>query len=88
MTIHINTRKKGLIWRLFHTCEFERIEEVHYWEHECKRGHPNYPKAFNRWYLFSYDIGKCKHCGKIRERKFDNIVLPIGGRDVCYRTIY
>lgn len=84
----IQTKCKGLIWRLFHTCEFERIEEVHYWEHECKRNHPNCPKVFNRWYLFSYEIRKCKHCGKIKKRKFNNGILPIGGRDVCYRTIY
>lgn len=88
MPIVVNTRKKGLIWKIFHTCEFEFVEDVHFWEHECKRSHPKYPTVFNRWYLFSHNITKCKHCGKIKKRKFDNIVLPIGGRDVCYRTTY
>lgn len=88
MAIKVNARKNSWWWKWFHTCEFELVEEVHYWLHECKRGHPRYPNAFNRWYQYTIEVSKCKHCHKINKRKYDNIVLPRGGRDACSGTIY
>lgn len=81
MAIKVNARKDSWWWKWFHTCEFEFVEEVHYWIRQVYLNN-NYAD----WYEHSNRVERCKHCGKVVKTKHRDIVLPVGGRNVVIKT--
>lgn len=54
-----------------HEHEYVLEKEVHYW----------YIIGNCRWYEFTYEVYKCKHCDSVLKKKVKNALLPVGGEN-------
>lgn len=85
MAIKVNARKNSWWWKWFHPCEFEFVEDIHFW---IRQLHLHRKDSHTNWYEYSHRVMKCKHCGKVKNITYTNATLPIGGRNVFIGTIH